>query len=157
MQNCSAALFSLKPLYAESILQGIKKYEFRRTIPKQYIEFILIYASSPVQEILGIARVAGVIRDRPHSLWKIAGDHGGITVKDYRRYFRGKEYGYAIEIKAIYKFEKPILPRTVFREFRPPQSFMYVNNSVMSTILKKAGDENGLCWRDSRRRQNDLL
>jgi len=46
-------LLSVKPKYTEKILEGEKKYEFRRAIfKKQNIEKVYIYSSSPVSKIV---------------------------------------------------------------------------------------------------------
>jgi len=47
-------LLSIKPEYAEKILSGEKKYEYRRAIFKdQSVNKIIIYASSPIQKVIG--------------------------------------------------------------------------------------------------------
>jgi len=47
-------LLSIKPKYAEMILSGEKKYEFRRAIfKKPGISKVVIYASSPVSKVIG--------------------------------------------------------------------------------------------------------
>ena len=50
-------LLSVKPKYAEKIVEGKKKYEFRRAIfQKQNIEKVYIYSSSPVSKIVAAFR-----------------------------------------------------------------------------------------------------
>lgn len=157
MQGRNTALLSIKPIYADSILDGAKRFEFRKVGLKEDVEFILIYASSPVREFVGLAEVEKIIKGSPKALWKLAGDLGGITKEDYNEYFRGKRYGYAIKIKEIYRFENPIAPKKVFRKFHPPQSFMYISRNKVEGVLKAIGDEISLCWWHSRCRQDDIL
>ncbi|MDD8572078.1 ASCH domain-containing protein, partial [Escherichia coli] len=47
-------LLSIKPEYAESILSGKKKYEFRKNIFRnKNVDTIVIYATMPVGKVIG--------------------------------------------------------------------------------------------------------
>lgn len=139
MLSDDGALLSIKPNYARAILSGDKKFEFRRSRIKKDIDFILIYASSPMKAFVGFAEVEDIITDTPTKLWKIAGDHGGISHKDFMEYFKGKANGYALKLKAIHKFEISISPDDIFDGFRPPQSFMYLSNMFLDKIYETVG------------------
>ena len=54
------------------------------------------------------------------------GENAGINEKDFFLYFNGKEKGYALEIKDLTVFDEPIDPREQLPDFRPPQSFCYL-------------------------------
>ncbi len=43
----STMLLSIKPKYAKVILDGKKQYEFRKSKPKDDVDCIIFYASSP--------------------------------------------------------------------------------------------------------------
>jgi len=47
-------LLSIKPEYAEKILNGEKKYEFRKVLPKnKSITKVIIYATMPIGKVIG--------------------------------------------------------------------------------------------------------
>lgn len=159
MQNEKIALLSIKPVFADSIFEGKKKFEFRKAGINPDVKLILVYSSSPVQAFIGFIEIDEVIADTPTSLWKKTGDAGAISRTLFFSYFKGKKLGYAIKIKDICKFKASINPKELLEDFHPPQSFMYVNGSVVRILAKKfsADDEVSFRWWCSRSRQNDLL
>ncbi len=59
-------LLSVKPKYAEKIVEGTKKYEFRRSIFKRNdIEKVYIYSSSPVSKIIASFQIEKILKDSP--------------------------------------------------------------------------------------------
>jgi predicted transcriptional regulator len=65
-------LLSIKPKYVEEILNGNKKYEFRKSIfkCKEKLEMIYIYSSSPVKKVVGAFVIESIIEDHPKVLWE---------------------------------------------------------------------------------------
>jgi predicted transcriptional regulator len=159
MQNEKIALLSIKPIFADSIFDGEKKFEFRKAGISPDVKLILVYSSSPVKAFIGFIEIDEVITGSPASLWKKTGDAGAISRTQFFSYFEGKKLGYAIKIKSIRKFETSVNPRELLEDFHPPQSFMYVNGNVVKKLAKKfnADDEVSFRWWCSRSRQNDLL
>jgi predicted transcriptional regulator len=128
-------LLSIKPKYADKILLGSKKYEFRRVIFKDpAIREIVIYSSSPVKKIVGTCTIRSVIEHHPLTLWEHCKEAAGIGEEDFFTYFEGKKRGYAIEIEEVNHFERPVDPKVCDPEFSPPQSFQYVNDAFYSKI-----------------------
>lgn len=128
------ALISMHPEYADKILSGEKKLEFRRRWPIRSIDILFIYATAPVQRIVGFAKVARVTQGTPTQLWRLTkGLKGGITRRKLFTYLAGKKTGVAIELKKITLLPGGIDPRVCLgRRFRPPQSFKYLSeNDVM--------------------------
>jgi len=119
-------LLSIKPKYAEMILSGEKKYEFRRTIFKETdVKKIVIYASSPVSKVIGEFEVDDILSFDITELWLLTMDSAGIDKGYYDSYFSGKEVGHAIKVKNVKKYPK----HKDLREFnikRAPQSFAYI-------------------------------
>ena len=57
-------LLSIKPEYAEKIFEGTKKYEFRRSVFKnRNVKTVVVYASSPVQKVIGEFDIEHIIND----------------------------------------------------------------------------------------------
>ncbi|EMA08433.1 hypothetical protein [Haloferax denitrificans] len=122
------ALLSIKPEFGEKILAGEKQYEFRRTTfsDANSIDFIYLYASSPVMQIIGGFTYNRIIEASPDELWELFGDQSGIEDQDrFMDYYEGAETGYAIEINTTYPLQKPITPTEIFEDFVPPVSFFY--------------------------------
>lgn len=119
-------LLSIKPKYAEKILSGEKKYEFRRAIFKnQSVKKVVIYASSPIQKVIGEFDIECVITLDLNELWESTKSHSGIDKKYYDSYFSGKEVGHAIKVKKTKRYRKH-QDLNDFDILYPPQSFCYL-------------------------------
>ena len=120
-------LLSIKPRYAEAILRGEKKYEFRKTLFKRKdIRKILIYSSSPVKRIVGSFEAGEILEEQPKKLWDECRRGAGIEKDEFFRYYANKDKGYAIRIHNLRKFEEPVDPKEHNSEFVAPQSFCYI-------------------------------
>ena len=120
-------LLSIKPQFAEMIFSGAKKYEFRRSLSKNPdVKTIIVYASSPVQKVIGEFEIESIINDELVTLWELTKKYAGINEEYFFKYFSNKEYGYAIHIKNVKKYRKALCLREDFNA-KPPQSFMYLN------------------------------
>lgn len=119
-------LLSIKPEYAEKILSGEKKYEFRRTLFKNpSISKIVIYASSPVQKVIGEFDIDIVLSLGLDDLWSKTKKHSGIEKEFFYDYFDGKDVAHAIKVKRTKRYKTPhALSR--YDISHPPQSFMYL-------------------------------
>lgn len=125
--NGSAILLSVKPKFADLIVDGSKLVELRRTVPAQTVGTIAIYSSSPVQAIVALADVRETIEASPTKLWAIAKDNGGgLTRAELMDYFDSKRTGFAIMLQNVRVYEKPVLPTKIFKPFSAPQSFRYL-------------------------------
>lgn len=118
-------LLSIKPKYANAILDGQKLVEFRKLAFKKEIERVYIYSSSPEQRIIGYFTIEDIISDTPEKLWEQFSKVGSISEEDFFDYFANKEVGYSIKIKTVKKFSKSKNPKDIFENFVPPQSYMY--------------------------------
>ncbi len=125
-------LLSVKPKYANEIISGRKKYEFRKSIFKrENIEKIYIYSSSPVKKIIAIVDIDGILSDSPQELWEQCHEDAGISEREFFSYFKNSDTGYAIKISNVQEFPIPIDPYHLDEDFRPPQSFCYLPMSYL--------------------------
>ncbi|CAG0964490.1 hypothetical protein METP2_01007 [Methanosarcinales archaeon] len=127
-------LLSIKPKYVEEILNGNKKYEFRKSIFKcrEELEMIYIYSSSPVKKIVGAFVIENIIEDHPEVLWLKFKEFSGINdEKEFFNYFGSKKKGFAIKIGELEVFKSPVDPRLLNLDFVPPQSFCYIDDSFL--------------------------
>ncbi len=119
-------LLSIKPEFAERIFDGSKKYEFRKAIFKNpNVKTVVVYASSPVQRVIGEFDIATILIDEPTALWKETKEHSGITKDFFFDYFDQRDIGYAIEVKDVRRYKNSQCLRTHYKK-TPPQSFCYV-------------------------------
>lgn len=133
--NGSAILLSIKPKYANLIVNGSKLVELRRSVPAQTVGTIAIYSSSPVQAIVALADVRETIEASPTKLWAIAKDNGGgLTRAELMDYFDSKKTGFAIMLQNIRVYEKPVLPTKIFKPFFAPQSFRYLTPKELKKL-----------------------
>jgi predicted transcriptional regulator len=123
-------LLSVKPQFAFSILNGFKKYEYRKTIfTRQDVKKVYIYASSPVKSVIGEFQIDEIIHDDIDELWIRTKNKAGISEEHFLEYFGNKPKGYAIKIKKQKKYNIP-LGLDDFMVSVPPQSFMYIKQDA---------------------------
>lgn len=119
-------LLSIKPEFADKIFSGTKKYEFRRSIfKKKEVKTVVVYASSPVQKIIGEFEIETIIKEEINRLWNLTKDFSGISEDYFFEYFSNKDNGFAIKIKRTKKYKRPLSIKEDFNA-TPPQSFMYL-------------------------------
>lgn len=133
--NGSAILLSVKPKFANLIVDGSKLVELRRTVPAQTVGTIAIYSSSPVKAIVALADVNKTIEASPKKLWAIAKDNGGgLTRAQLMDYFDSKKTGFAIMLENVRVYGKPVQPMRVFKTFSAPQSFRYLTPKELKKL-----------------------
>jgi len=118
-------VLSIKPEFANKIFDGSKKFEFRKAIFKNdKIKTIIVYASSPVQQVIGEFEIEKIINHDLDKLWLLTKKFSGISEEYFYHYFAERENGYAIQIKKTKKYRQPKCLRADFN-LVPPQSFAY--------------------------------
>ena len=124
-------LLSVRPQFAEAIVQRKKKYEVRRVIFKRKdVDRVYIYSTLPVGRITGSFEVEEVIEDTPENIWNACHDHLAVSEEDFFKYFEGSAIGFAIKIMNALRFDSPLDPHSVIEDFRPPQSFCYTSMNL---------------------------
>lgn len=127
MPNEQTLLMSLRPEFAESILQGRKTVELRRKFSKKYEgATIVFYITRPVQRFMFTAKITQVVHNLKDHLWNMYHQECGISHTAFDQYFSGISHGYAIHLSDVklapnqldLKSAKEISP-----QLRPPQSF----------------------------------
>ena len=135
------AILSIKPKYANAILEGDKRYEFRKASFRRDVREVFVYATKPIGKIVCKFYVGEIIEDKPEKLWKNYRDLSGLTEEEFFTYFSGMRKGVAIEIEGVERFKEPIDPKMIYPEFTPPQSWIYLS-SVEHPLDSYSGDNN---------------
>jgi len=131
------AFMPIKPVYAEKIIDGSKKFEFRRASIKGDLTHLIIYASSPVKKIIGIASVDGVDVSCPLEAWGNAKHAAGISQEAFLDYFQGKEKAVTIKLRDVLQLDREVCPKEIEAGFKVPQSFKYVHSDFLHDVFTK--------------------
>ncbi|EMH0546639.1 ASCH domain-containing protein [Enterobacter hormaechei] len=120
-------LLSIKPEFAEKILNGTKRFEFRKGIFKnQEISTVVIYATMPLGKVVGQFSIDYILSDEPEAIWKKTKDYAGISKKFFDSYYLGREKAYAIKVGDVERFENPMPISSLGQNIKPPQSYLYL-------------------------------
>lgn len=120
-------LLSINPEHVENILNGSKKFEFRKGMFKNPdVRSVIIYSTMPVGRIVAEFMIDEVIADEPSEVWKKTSKYAGISKTYFDSYFRNKERAFAIKIGHIEIYDKPRLLSSLGENVSAPQSFRYV-------------------------------
>lgn len=118
-------LISINPEHVENIINGSKKFEYRKIAAKKDISSIVIYETTPVKRIVAEAEIIDVLILSPEELWEQTKQASGISKEFFDEYFKGKKMAYAYKIGKVkvYKTPKTLLDYGVKNA---PQSFIYL-------------------------------
>lgn len=120
-------LLSIKPEFAEKILDGTKRFEFRKGIFKnQEISIVVIYATMPLGKVVGQFQIESILSGEPESLWKQTKKYAGISKQFFDSYYSGRDKAYAIKIGEVERYQEPIPISDLGCNIKPPQSYLYL-------------------------------
>jgi len=135
----SALFLSLRPRFADLLLNGEKSVELRRVRPDVAPgTSVLLYASSPTMKLVGRAEVAEVKVAPTMQIWREHGRETGISQSEYNDYFEGRNEAVAIKLVNIRRLDKP-RPLQDLRDslagFQPPQSYRYLAGAEAAALI----------------------
>ena len=127
-------LMSIRPEFAEMILQKKKTVELRRKFSTRWLGHrINLYASAPVMGLVGEARISGIAVNHPDIIWERFHDQIGCTRAQFDQYARGASEIYAIELDEVkaYRDRFPLVQITSLLQENlvPPQSYFTLENN----------------------------
>ncbi len=135
-KNKTIILLPIYPKYANAIMDGRKKVEFRKkNIPKT-IEYVLVYSTVPEKKVIGYFKVKEVQEKTPKELWDDFGDCGEIEKDLFFDYYKGNEFAKGIVIEATTIFENPITLTDIDNNLRAPQSFRYIDDKMWKKVSR---------------------
>lgn len=128
------AILAVRPHLAQALVAGRKRVEFRRARPALGAgDIIYVYATSPVQAVVGSFICGNVVEASPTTLWREYSRASEITRAAFRDYFNGSRKGYAIEVTDPTEWIPPLALhrlREVMSGFHPPRSYRFVPDTV---------------------------
>lgn len=126
-------LLSIKPEFAERIFDGTKRFEFRKVVhSNRGVRTVVLYVTRPVGRILGEFEVLDITEAEPNNLWEKTREFAGVSREFFDEYFLGRDRGYAIHIGFVTRYKTPVVPEDVIENFTPPQSYMYLDDRLLS-------------------------
>lgn len=110
---------SIKPVHLNRIVTGKKNYEFRNYYPKEHIDVLYVYESSPTCELKYIIELGEIVK-YPNKIIK-----EGYGNDDFNNGLKSSKYAYGI--KCLYELEGYISLKELKEKygFNPPQSYAY--------------------------------
>lgn len=116
----------IKPIFANKILSGEKKYEYRKKLCKKNVKKIYIYSTAPTKMIIGEANIIDKLRMDKENLWEQTQLHSGICKEFYNKYFEKQKYACAYEIGEVKRYSTPITLKSIGINY-VPQSYIYIS------------------------------
>jgi predicted transcriptional regulator len=129
------ALLPIRPRYAAAILAGTKTVEFRRRPFGRPVTHIVIYASAPIQCVVGVFSVDRVEEGCAGEIWARCGSLGAIDEEDYDRYYLQAESAFAIHIERVWRLHEPLRLSDIGVE-HVPQSFAYLSEWAVQVLAQ---------------------
>jgi len=119
-------LLSIYPEHVTNICRGTKRFEFRKVRCKANVTKMIIYATSPIMQVVAEAEIIDVIEDEPAIVWETTSKYAGISKKCFDNYFEGKNKAIAYQIGEVIQYS---VPRDLldYGIHNAPQSFVYIN------------------------------
>lgn len=133
------ALLSIHPRYAEAIMCGEKRVEFRRRGPSSATTHVIVYATAPVSKVVGWFSVDSVESGSPAKLWSRYSRVGGIDEQSFNSYYEACAVGSAIRVGQAKQLESPVELASLGDGLRAPQSFRYVEDNVLASLSRARG------------------
>ena len=118
-------LISINPEHVANIINGTKKYEYRKIAAKQDISSIIIYETTPVKRVVAEAEIIEVLAYQPEELWAKTKNESGIDKKFFDKYFCGREIAYAYKLGKVKVYDQP-KDLCDYGIKAAPQSFVYI-------------------------------
>lgn len=127
----SNIILPVRPIFADKILSGEKKFEYRKKLCKKEIHSIYLYSTSPIKMIIGEVEVVGKICASKEDLWKQTHMYSGITENFYYQYFKNQKYACAYKIGKVKRYRNPVSLNEINIK-SAPQLFIYVGDLNLS-------------------------
>ena len=121
-------LLSIRPQYAEKILSGEKRFEFRKVVfENRSVSSVVIYATKPVGKVVGEFEIGEIYRDKPSKIWAKTKKFAGIDKVFFDEYYEGRSIAVAIGVGTVQRYDEPLDLSELGAGITPPQSFRYLD------------------------------
>lgn len=126
---------SIKPKFSEKIMKKKKTVEVRRKFSRKWKGcHALLYASSPVCEFFGEAKITDIIEDHPREIWNLFGSDLGVDENEYHDYCTGTDKINALVLSEIDVYRlgisKDRIEFLLNEELKAPQSYCAIKEGT---------------------------
>lgn len=121
-------LLAIRPKYAEAILEGQKKVEFRKRGFSRRISHVVVYSTKPVGRVIGVFGVGAIDEGPPQKLWAKYKRVSGLSESQFFDYYSGALHGVAINIAGTWRLDRPMELGELGEGLSAPQSFAYLSD-----------------------------
>jgi predicted transcriptional regulator len=128
------ALLSIHPEFADAILAGKKRVEFRKSPFKRDVSHVVLYATAPIGRVVGVFELRGLDEQPPQELWSSYAEVGGIDEERFFSYFAGCTKGVAYHVGVVERFSPPVSLASLRAGMTPPQSYSYLDSSSLRVL-----------------------
>lgn len=107
----------------------------------------MIYASAPIQAVVGVARLGGQWAGSVSAVWRRESRRADVTREEFNSYFEGATRAVAIELLNPVRLDPPVTLHEMREQvagFNPPQSFSYLRRELMQDAVLLELIERGL-------------
>ncbi|MGB3493247.1 MAG: ASCH domain-containing protein [Elainellaceae cyanobacterium] len=128
-------LMSIHPSFVNAIMSGTKKVEFRKTKFASEVSDVVVYATSPMKQVVCTFEVKKIIIDSPDSLWLSYSSIAGVCREKFFAYYKSSTYGVAIEVGQLRKLKRYLFLPELGHKINPPQSYQYLDRKVFEQLV----------------------
>ena len=141
-ENKKVLFLSLNAERAKKIISGKINAEIKQIAPEVIKgDIIMIYARSPIEQIIGMCTVESIIKAEPDKLWDIAGQRSGIKKSEMINMLKDMSFGYAMIFKNPIPMYKPINLKEIkslLPGFMPPRNCKYFTYSQFMNLMNSS-------------------
>jgi predicted transcriptional regulator len=122
-------LMSVRPRFAEAILDGTKTVELRRTrVAAAEGTRIVLYATAPTMAIVGLVTLEDRDTNHPSIIWRRYRRHLALARHEFDLYLVGAPLATALTLSSPQRLQQPQELAHLRHEaaFKPPQSYRYI-------------------------------
>ena len=132
-------LLSIKPEFALQIIEGKKTIELRRKFPTETVigGVAVIYASHPLQKIIGYAFIKNVSFLAIDKIWDRYGEQSKVQKDFFYKYYNNLTHGFTVHFAKPLPLKRQLTMRELKDEYgiNPPQSYRYLSKEILQAIL----------------------
>jgi predicted transcriptional regulator len=140
VNNRDGAIISIKPRFATAIFRGEKTVELRTRTPRLTVgATLLIYVTTPVAELQGLAKIAFVETATPPEIWRKFGSQAAIDKQEFDAYTVNRGSLSAIGLSNVEKFSAPkslASLRLEIEGFQPPQFMAFIDRPKFRSLSR---------------------
>lgn len=132
-----ALLLSVRPRFAQALLDGTKTAEIRRRFPDVPADTtVVIYSSSPVKAVLGTMRVESLIRSTAAKIWRDYSEEIGIGESELAEYLIGASECSVLKLAEPRRWANAVTLHELRRlaHLQPAQSFRYLSSREVAKL-----------------------